>query len=370
MADALSTQLAQQLVQWNQPNGPQLAADGIARIADETGDARAESLAAWAFGSTGNWARAAEYARTAAQKGVVGSASWVANNIQGQGDFALRRAAIELHAAAAEAGAAVDFSGMAQMFVQQGDVDGAAEAISKLAITRPEGARAHWDTLLSNVEPEVQSISDSAVKASAERDRVLVEMNRDRDAVASERESVERLVAEVGGLANKAGGLALANDYGRRANKIERQANWSTIVAIALAVAIALVALALAIDAGRDNDPLDAVLKKAPITIPFLLLNIYIARLASTFREEAIKLRGIELQIRTANPFLGALDPERRQAVLAMLALRFFPGQEVAGSGKTPSEPTDPGQAFAALLSQHPGLGGTAGTSHNDGSGT
>jgi hypothetical protein len=362
MADALATQLAQLLQRWGtQPNGPQEATQELLRIAEETQDGRAEAMAAWALGNTGNWPRAAEMAERAVSGGSVGVAPWVAANLQGQGDPNLRQAAVRLQSAAADAGVAVDFPNMAHALVNAGDPEAGAEAIDQLGVARPIAARAQWESIVREVEPKVREISDAAVAAATERDRVLAEIESSRQTVQAERESVERLVGEVGGLANKAGGLVLANDYGDRADKIEWRANWATVVSIVLAVLIALLAIVLAIDAGTEKDPLDAVLKKAPITVPFLLLNIYIARLASTFRDEAIKLRHIELQIRTANPFLGSLDPERRQAVLAMLALRFFPGQEVAGSGKSPSEPTDPGQAFAALLSQQAGLNGAGG---------
>lgn len=351
MADDLSKRLAGVLQVWSQqPDGPQTGTSNAVALAEQTGDVRAEAVATWALGNTGDWARAAEFAEKAAAKGSIGIATWAANNLQGQGDQSLRRAALRLHSLVADAGPGVDFVTIAHQLVSVGDLDGAADAIEELVVARPHNVRTQWDTLIAEVQPRLKEIGDAAVAAATERDRVMKDMDEQQREVAGQREAVERLVSEVGGLANKAGGLVLANDYGERANTIEARANWATVISIVLAVLIAILAIVLAVDAWKDVEPLRSALQKAPITVPFLLLNIYIARLAHGFREEAIKLRHIELQIRTANPFLGALDPERRQAVLAMLALRFFPGQEVAGSGKSPSEPTDPGQAFAALL--------------------
>jgi hypothetical protein len=352
VADALTTELAQVFQQWNQGQpGQQAATETALRLAEESSDVRAESVAAWVLGNAGRWPEAATFAERAAVKGSAGIAQWVGSHLQGQGDPNLRRVGLRLQSAAADAGASIDFVNVAHQFANASDLEVAADAIDQLAMARPVAARGRWDELVSESEPRAREIADAAAGVMTERDRVLEAMEADRTRIAEQRVTVERLVEEVGNLANKAGGLALANDYGERANKIERRANLATVTAIVLAVLIAVLAILLAIDAGQDADPLKSALQKAPITIPFLLLNIYIARLASGFREEAINLRHIELQIRTAEPFLGALDRERRQAVLAMLALRFFPGQEVAGSGKSPSEPTDPGQAFAALLS-------------------
>lgn len=355
VADPVSLELAQGLQQWN--SGGQSAQQALIRtavtIADETADVRAQTMAAWAFAHSGDWSRAAEFARRALGSGNIQVAQWIASNLSGQGDANLRRAGFELHRAIAETGTPVDFPNLAHQFASVGDVELAAEMLDELAAVKPDAARARWVELITEIEARTREISDAAAGVATERERVLREMDDDRQHIRTQRADVERLVAEVGSLANKAGGLALANDYGTRANRIEKRSNWATGIAIGLAVLIAMLAVVLAFDAGKDADPLKSALQKAPITIPFLLLNIYIARLASSFRDEAIKLRHIELQIRTANPFLGALDPERRQAVLAMLALRFFPGQEVAGSGKSPSEPTDPGQAFAALLAGH-----------------
>lgn len=68
MADALSAQLAALLQQWNQqPNGPQSVAQGVTDLATQTADVRAEAMAAWALGNTGDWARAAEFAERAAE---------------------------------------------------------------------------------------------------------------------------------------------------------------------------------------------------------------------------------------------------------------------------------------------------------------
>jgi hypothetical protein len=76
----------------------------------------------------------------------------------------------------------------------------------------------------------------------------------------------------------------------------------------------------------------DTVIARAAFGLPVALLAAYVNNLATTHRREAWRLRHIELQIRTANPFLGLLDGERRKETLAALALRFFPGQEGVGS--------------------------------------
>jgi hypothetical protein len=91
----------------------------------------------------------------------------------------------------------------------------------------------------------------------------------------------------------------------------------------------------------KEPSSFETVIAHAAYGLPVALLAAYVNSLASTHRREAWRLRHIELQIRTANPFLGLLDDARRKETLAALALRFFPGQEgVSFDGKGSAELT------------------------------
>lgn len=80
-------------------------------------------------------------------------------------------------------------------------------------------------------------------------------------------------------------------------------------------------------------------------------------------RNQAWKLRHLELQLRTLNPFLAGLEDVARKSVLADLALRFFSGHEgvVSNSenhgGETVS--LDAEQLLALLMRVQP-LGATS----------
>lgn len=355
MTDSVSEQLASALQQWNQtPNGPQIATNQILQVA-ASGDPRATTLATWALVSTGRHQEALAYADQATRAGVPWAAQWLGPQLAGHPDPQLRHQALRLQSAAADAGLPVDFFGLSHQLASTGDLSAAAAAIDHLGKPRPSGARAQWDDLVGEVQPQIREIAAAAIGARTERDRVLAEMEKERERVAAARRTVDDVAREVGALASKAGGLALARDYGTRADVIEKRANRFTWASIGIAALVGAIAIALAVDAGQDPNPLKSVLQKAPITIPFLLVNLYVGRLASSFRSEAVQLRHIELQIRTANPFLSALDDGRRKAVLAMLALRFFPGQTLPVPSHT-SEPPDVAEALGTLLASHDGV--------------
>jgi hypothetical protein len=75
-----------------------------------------------------------------------------------------------------------------------------------------------------------------------------------------------------------------------------------------------------------DRD-IENALGKAALVIPLLAFAAYVGKLAGDHRRMAWHWRHVELQIRTADPFIAPLDDAPRKALLAALALRLFPGQ-------------------------------------------
>jgi hypothetical protein len=234
---------------------------------------------------------------------------------------------------------------------QQGDASAVEGLLDIATDPRPHGARQRWEGLIAEVTARRHEVDEVAATVKAERDRVTGEIASDRQAVAEQRRSVEELAAQVGVLANKTAGGAIAEDYAQRAEKVERTARRYTSASIILAILIAVGATVatLVINEGKVVD--DAA-SKAAIAVPLVALNLYLGRLAAQYRKEAVELRHIELQFNTANPFLSALDDERRKEVLAQLAQKFFPGQALPGGGEPASTQPDMTQLLAAALTE------------------
>jgi hypothetical protein len=332
------------------PQNPAGGIDALQPLAQGS-NRRAQAMLAWMLGQQSRVPEAAPLIVSLLDSGsgVAYLPMWIGQQLIGQGDPTLRQQGVRMLRYAVHDPIAFDPFGHVQQLVQQGQTDEAITLLDSAIAPRPSPEREHWQDLIAQAQSEVGEIQASAQSAQAERNKALAAIADARETVERGRSDLQRLVEEVGGLAGVAGATVQADDYGKRANVIEKRANRLTIAAVVLAGLIAVVALVLAIVAAGAKDPLEAVLEKAPISVPLLVLNVYIARLASGYRQEAVQLRHIELQIRAANPFLGALDEERRKAVLAMLALRFFPGQPLPVPSHT-SEPPDVAEALGTLL--------------------
>jgi hypothetical protein len=154
--------------------------------------------------------------------------------------------------------------------------------------------------------------------------------------VAEEQERLSELGHKVELLAHEAAEEELSRQYARQAQRAERTAFWFTVAA--LVVGAAAVSLAAYFTLTHIQHPPDiaAGLAKAAIAIPFALFAAYLGRLAGRYRQVAWRWRHVELQLRTADPYIAELDPERRRALVEALALRFFPGQPLDISGEGP----------------------------------
>jgi hypothetical protein len=330
---------------------PQNPAIAIENLQPAKEDRRAWALLAWMLVQQGRPAEAVPLVRELLTDGggVAYLPLYLGQQLLGQADAALRSEGVRMLRHFADDPVSFDPFSHAQQLVQQGDTEAALQMLSTGVRRPPAPEREAWQQLLADARMQLGEVRAAVTSAATERDRALEAIAAAREDVDRGRQDLLRLVEEVGGLAGIAGAKVQADDYGKRADKIERRANILTVTAVLLGTVIAVGALLLAIGAANAKDPLETALEKVPISIPLLLLNLYIGGLARAFRQEAVQLRHIELQIRTANPFLGALDEDRRKAVLAMLALRFFPGQPLPVPSDT-SEPPDVAAALGTLL--------------------
>lgn len=98
----------------------------------------------------------------------------------------------------------------------------------------------------------------------------------------------------------------MADAYAIEAKKTEEQAKrytWGSLIIGVAAVAVTVIGLLTV----NKSSGFETVIAHAAYGIPGALLAAYVNSLAAAHRHEAWRLRHIELQIRTANPFLGLL---------------------------------------------------------------
>jgi len=255
----------------------------------------------------------------------------------------LEAAANELTASAVQARdairAAVDSGG--------GDLIGSANRLLSATSQIESGPISQNIVRLDALREEIEStrgqintqIGEAAAEVAGQKDQAFAAINEAVEAVDTRREAAEQQAGELGLVTSSIAAENLADAYAIEAKRTEKQAKrytWSSLAIGVLSVAVTAIGLLTV----HEPSSFQTVIAHAAFGIPVALLAAYVNSLASTHRHEAWRLRHIELQIRTANPFLGLLDSRRREETLAALALRFFPGQEgVSFDGKGDAMP-------------------------------
>ena len=340
-----SSEFQNAMAQW--PSNPQAGLAQLRPIAD-SGDIAANAILASLYPQVGPWNEGIPYAQRAADAGVVPSlASYAGNMI---GDPALHADLIRFVSAALDAGWPIDPLVWIPQLMQQGNRD-TARALAELALRPPPaGARKQWDDLIAAVTPAVDTIRGRVDEVASAADDSVKNMRADEERVGEERNRAEQLVNEVADLANEGASRHLAKEYEVQAEKEEDAADKYQRWAVWLGALAALATAVIAYLAFSREHGAGAVLTKAALAIPFLAFAAYVARLAATHRKQAWRWRHIELQLRTANPFVSPLQDEQRRLLIAALALRFFPGQRFESEGGTGGETVDPVAFLAQLL--------------------
>lgn len=332
------------------PSNPEAAIGQLRPLAD-SGDVEAGAVLAWVLGpQTGRWPEGVAYAKASIDSGNTWLAMQYGQSLVQQPDVSMRAQAIEWIGIAIDDGWSIDPMSLASQLAQQGDLANAQVLVEVALQARPSGARRRWEDFMAATAEQGREVEETATVVRSARDRVLKDIDGDRESIADRRKSVEQLAEQVGNLANKTAGGAIADSYADRAAKVEktsRNYTWASIL-LALLIAVGATLTTFVVDGGKLVDDAAA---KAAVGVPLVALNLYLGRLAAQYRQEAVALRHIELQFNTANPFLGALDDDRRRDILGLLALRFFPGQGLpGGSGDASNSDVLSSPAAAALL--------------------
>lgn len=323
------------------------AVEAVRPLADE-GDPLAVAMTAMYLGQSGQAAQGVQYAERAIE-GDIAVGPLAANYMNWvQNDVNLRSLAPKFFQAALDAGWAIDPFGQAQAFVQQGNPDGAYQILlNAKKRTLPEIERA-WEGLSKEIAQNRGRIDDDLRQVSEARAEASASMDADREAIRTERERVQELVAETASLVQNLAADNLASEYAARAKAANRRAGRWTIATLVVSVlAIAAAAAFVLIGLAYHHD-VSTVLARAAITLPLLALAAYLNKLSTDERRDARNWTHIELQIRTARPYLGNLPEAMRDEVQAALALRFFPGQALDPHGSNGSV-EDTGDALSTL---------------------
>jgi hypothetical protein len=323
------------------------AAISVVQPLADRGDPVATALTAWFMGQSGQAAQGVPYALKAIGQHVAPGptaanyVSWTSN------DPSLRSHTVDFFNAAVNAGWTVEPMSAAQQLFQQGDPESGFRLLTEVRYPTAPMARADWEALVEEVGAN-RSRMDEGVRQVQEAAALSKDaIDQQAAAITEERERVAALVGDTTLLVQNVAADNLAGEYAARAAAAATRASRWTFATLAVSVgAIALAATFVLVGLARNHD-VSTIASKAAISLPLLALAAYLNRLGSEERRDARNWTHIELQIRTARPYLGNLPDALRQEVQAALALRFFPGQSQDPHGASVS--MDPDEALKTI---------------------
>jgi hypothetical protein len=317
------------------------AVEMLRPLADRGDEPLANALVALWLGNAGQASDGVRYARQAVEDRVMVApiagqyVGWVLN------DPLLRKDTPYFYAAAIDAGWNADPLGHAQQLFQFGAPELAIELLASPSPPSAGRARESWTQVVADIEGARRRVDGLLSEVDAGRGAALNKMETDQAAVQAERQRVADLVGETTALVQDVAADTLAKEYAERAAAARGRATWWTAATLIVSTgAIALAAWFVLAGLSGDHDPA-TVLSKAAITLPLLALAAYLNRMGSEERRDARSWTHVELQIRTARPYLGNLGDSLRDEVQAALALRFFPGQSQDPHGGPAAEADD-----------------------------
>jgi hypothetical protein len=347
-AGAVGPEVAQAL-QTIQTEGAEQAAARLRPLAD--GGDLAASVALLQLLWSPTWTEGIPYAKRVAAAGVP--TPFLVNYLNNMlADATYRADGVALARELAGSGLQFDYAGQAQALAQQGDVGNATALLELSTLPSTAGAQQAWNTLLVSAQASLVQIRDQETQASAEREKAVAAILQHEQAVGDDRQRLRELAEQVDALVHAVTSEQLAREYAEQAKKEEGAAGNYTWAALIVAGLTAVLTLAFAgLVLFGDHDAAD-VLGKASLAIPLLAFAAYVGKLAGDHRRMAWHWRHVELQIRTADPFIAPLDDPTRKAILAALALRLFPGQaqDPQRGGAEAPDPT----AFLTELARPP----------------
>lgn len=350
--DEVRTAVITALQQWGQQGNPIAAAQGLQPIAVTTHHPVATALTAWLYIQNGQAAQALPFIDEAVETGL-GTGQIVANFLNWAAQDANQRPRVAaLQRAAVESGAQTDPFGLAQLLVNQGDGDAAWRLLLASRKQSPDTARREWIELMTEAQSGRGKIEANVEVSEQARVAAVEAIQGHERQISEEAERVRQLVQDATVLIQGAGAHQLATEYAARADAARRAATrWTIATLLVGAAAICLGAAFVLVGVHQQHDAAD-ILTKAGVSLPLLGVAAYLNKLAGEERRDGRTWRHVELQIRTAQPYLANLPEAKRDDVQAALALRFFPGQSQNPHGGGADPEPDDAIAFVRGLQQ------------------
>jgi hypothetical protein len=308
---------------WTQSQQEQ-AAEAL-KPAVEAGWLPAVLAAAWFNQQRGLHAESVPLVQRALDAGNALPGMWFFGNYIATAEH--RPLALEIARVANESGYPWDVVGNWSAFWTQGDQDGAVALFEVTTRPQPAGLRAEWERMLDDVRTGMTEVQGAATVVSTARDEAVEAIRGHESAIREEMERVEQLVGDTTSLVHGATADHIAKAYAERASNALSAARKWTGWAIVVGVVAAVWAVAVTVHAFAESQGVSTTIGKVLVSIPILVVAGYLASIASNNRRMGWHWSHVELQIRTAEPFIANLDQDTRNRLLAALAIRFFPGQ-------------------------------------------
>jgi hypothetical protein len=325
--------------------------DAIDRLSEAAGAGHMPAivLTLWFLAQLGQAAAAAPLIKQALAAGIVLPGLWSLPHLLANPETV--DTGMEVVRASSDTGAQPDPVGYWPTLWGQGLQDAAATLFELVALPQPRGLRAEWERLLSEARNGASEIQSAATTVGSEREEAILSITAHEVALTQERERVQRLVEETTSLVHGVTAAHIAKAYSDRAKTALKAANWWTAAAIAVGIVGAGWAAFVAFHAFHENQGVSTAIGKTLVSIPILIVAGYLAGIAGSNRRMGWHWSHVELQIRTAEPFIATLDEETRDRLLAALAIRFFPGQgQDPQQGGGSSESLDVGSLISGIL--------------------
>jgi hypothetical protein len=347
VADSVLRELIEALRQWGS-NG-QAAAEQVREIADRVQIPVIDALAAMLSLQAGVWQQGVIHARRAADAGLVDSLNSYVGNVFTEPNRI--EEGLDLLQIMRDAGWPIDpLAYAANVGLHQPERPELLARLLRLAGYPSLATRREWQAMMDAARGSFDAIKGDTRLVEVERERALESMRADASHIADERDRMHELVAEVADLGNRGAAEHLAKEYAKHAGEEEKTADRYTGWSIVAGVVAVLATGAIAYLAFSHEHGAGAILTKATFALPVIAFVAYLGRLASIHRKQAWRWRHIELQIRTARPFVAPLQEDQRQLMTAALALRFFPGQRADPDTSGSMDSSDPVAALGELL--------------------
>ena len=351
MAEDATTQdlrstLYEALVHWKAARQDE-AIEAVREHAD-LGSLPAAIALAWFYAQRGQGAQAEQAVRTALSGGIVYPGLWHFRSYASVQEYV--PFALEIARAAADGGNISDQVGYWETLWDAGFQDAAVSLFEAAGSPHATGMRGEWERLVADARSGEKEIQAAAAIVGSSRAQAESSIQQSEELITAERERVRNLVQETADLVHRVTAGHIGTAYAERAKDTLRAArNW-TVAAVVVGFVASAWAAYVAYHAFSEDEGLSTTVGKTLVSVPLFVVAGYLASVGASNRKMGWHWTHIELQIRTAEPFIGVLDEPTRHKLLAALALRFFPGQGQDPQSGGGSESYDPGAVIASVL--------------------